>query len=129
NDFVATFADLGQRYGADQDDDQHQEAQRYGSGHKYRGIAVRDQHCATQMFFDQRPQNEGQDQRSHFELPLAQADSKKAESAEQDEIERTVVDGKDPNAAHDQDQQVEQPIRHFEHRHPDADERQIDDDE
>src|ERR1700746_1412484 len=65
--------------------------------------------------------------RASLRLPAPVAD--KAEGAGEDDVDRRIVDGIDADRAEHHDRREHQPIRHAEQPHPDADQRQLDDDQ
>ena len=81
------------------------------------------------MLLEHRPEHEAEQERGGLAPEFHQDVAEQAERRDREQIEGIAVDAVDPDRAEGEDRREQYVVRDAQHPHPDADEREIEDDE
>src|SRR4029077_7547033 len=130
--FLEHFAlapDLGNQEGGEQ---QHRESEDDGvdrSLEKHEEVARGDQHGPPEIFLQHRSEHEAEHEGGRLHTDLDEEIAEQAETQHQPEVEQAVADAVDADGAEHDDRRKQHVVGHTQQRYPDADQRQVDDDQ
>ncbi len=92
-------------------------------------LPARQQQALPQRFLHHGPQDEGQQERARLEGELAQDVAQQPEARHDDDLGRVVLDREDPDRADHDHQRRQEGVGHAQQLHPQADQRQVEDEQ
>ena len=126
------FALLADRRQGDDDDHERrrdEQGRRERTGDEGAPVAARQEQRSAQVLLHHRPEDEAEQERRRLDAELEEQVADEREDRRHVDVERAVVERVDADAAEQRDRREEEAVGHRQQLDPDADQRQVQDDE